>query len=243
MTFFKHFMAALVALASVVGVFLGAIQLEVLWAALVIIVIAGVYGLLRAFSKPLLQTIQRLQAHDRLSSELAEAIADLAAARKKIVQLEDERGELYERGVDEGQARLTGWASAHKASEIALIAVSSGDEGLQLTAQYQPQSGTAPLATGSRFELIVNATHESKGVVEVISVDGDLATLVCVYRTVPRFWPELETRAITDPSPPPGHELRPAGVEAYQGSRTSLPLRLDDNESASGTMEPTTNGD
>jgi hypothetical protein len=61
----------------------------------------------------------------------------------------------------------------------------------------------------SLLDVIVSATGDVWGTVQVIGISNDTAYAVPIDRKVPDFWESLEDRMKVDPSPPPGIHLGP----------------------------------
>jgi hypothetical protein len=207
--FLKRFWAWGLSLLGLVGGYIALQQAKLGW---VIFVVAGVAAIL-ASVRPGLDAVARLRRYPGVVVDLAKAREDLGRVREELALEQTQAENRFEAGVKEGHARVIGAILAAQVSPLPeLVAVGVSAEKLVLTGRMQKGS---PVRVGTRFEVQVEATGDSKGVVEVVVVDadGELVHMECVQPEVQEFWRALERRAIEDPTPPRGIRLAPPLLE------------------------------
>lgn len=207
----KTFMQVLLAGATLMGFYVGAVAGKALWLFWVIVLAAIVAAVLRSYGSLLREVMVRYRKHPQLL--LAAAIN-----QKRVMQFEQDLTEAradavvrYMDGVEEGQAMTLGSLLAvDSGARLEPIAVSFDLGSLVMHAKVV--DGSRP-QNGARFALAVAATAEVKGVMQVSADERrGLLGLECVERTVEAFWDRLEKNAASQPNPPSGLTLIPAGL-------------------------------
>lgn len=218
--YLKRFFAALLWLGALAGTVLLIRELEGRWRWIVIPVLVG--AAVYAGWRGLFDVIARIRNYPSLLERLARLDAELSRLREHNIRLESQSRAAFREGVSEGRNQIRGVLLAAFVDPPSITAVSERNGELFLAGAYKDKA----IRVGARFEIEVSATGERKGTVEVVSVDEErkVVHLQRVGKSPNQFWDGLRTRAITDPTPPPGVRLsRSASSAGDIGKPKSLP--------------------
>jgi hypothetical protein len=213
-SFFKLFVGTLLAIAGIVGLYLGAVTVSlewVFWAAIVIaLMVAGITRIVPA----LFRAYQKIRAFPGLVRQNAAYKADLDSKDQTLTNLKSSLQDAQERGVAEGRAQVMGIMLAASAPNVRIVAIATVDGEVVLIGE----SDSEP-RVGSRFHVIDSATGQMRGSVEVRSFDAQRSSIFlhCVDPVNVRFWEALLDRADADTSPPHGTELAPYFIADLPG--------------------------
>lgn len=199
--FFNDFGGALLSLAALVSLYLGAAALKVEWAFWIVCVLALVW----AFTKPTVRFIKavvvRYRNYGKLLRRVATAERREKLLGKEVTSLRDTLPLEYKRGLEEGASRVVGaqlgegLAAMPKISSLTLV---------QGTIGFAAHFDKAVPIVGSWFTVEVIGTGESKGAVRVVEVREaeSVAILQSCEEKTPEFWDKLRLRVREDPDPP-----------------------------------------
>jgi hypothetical protein len=215
--FLKRFWTAVLSVATVLGLFVGALAVHQLWLFWIVLVVGLIAGLAKPILRIAADVITRYRAHGALLLRVAHAEKSLRAATQAIAELRAEAGTEYARGIEDGIARSVGASLARGMTLMPqLTSISVQDGEVALMGRWD--SAQLPPVIDSWLSVEVIGTGESKGAVRVIFVDPEARTvkMLCCEKSAPEFWRRLARRAPEDPAPPQGVRLRPYELRPYE---------------------------
>ncbi|MGW5011277.1 hypothetical protein ACWEOR_04045 [Micromonospora chalcea] len=203
--YLKRFWTVAVSLAGIVGLYLGAVQVDLVPAFWIVMGLSALIALVWTGGNALIEMVTRVRNYPRLLERAARLQTEVEALSGAIEANKEESQAATEAALAEGRAQMIG-ALLSSTAEPPTISVLGKFEGIfVLIAKYEqsrPERQT-------RFHVVSSETGESKGSVEVVHVDESRRSvfLRCVDPQAPEFWQHLATRADYDASPPIGVEL------------------------------------
>jgi len=212
---------ALGLLATVIACYWAALQFRLLWVFWLIFPIALLYGLARAFGRPLLDgartSVRRVRDYDRVSAAAASAIAERDELRQKLAVSETVVQDATDGAIMEGRKRAVGeLLGAQTAAELTLLHCQVENEQLLLVAHV---SGGALPPVGSRLFLRLEEGVRAKAALRVSAVAPERGNVVLVVDQVidPGFMEGVHMRALAMSDPPPGAVVVPRAIEDIYG--------------------------
>jgi len=231
--YWRNFWSATVSLAGLVGLYLGAIAVDLTWAFYAVIVLAAIIAGVHPLTRWAITIGIKVRNYQKLLDMIADLQAKVAAAdtaRDDVILLAEN---AWEKGVVEGRAQIIGayTSSQFECPDIISIACVDDCPVLVTTMPSQPEH-----FVGARFRLVAVQTGETKGYVEVDRVDivRSVVYMRPIVETVPEFWRHLRERAAYDHSAPPGCGLEYYGREDFEATtrwRFAAPDESDELES------------
>ncbi|MBT9255868.1 hypothetical protein KMZ32_10320 [Phycicoccus sp. MAQZ13P-2] len=198
----SEFLAIFLAIASIVGLYLAADQIDRVWIFWVTVPAAAAITFARVYGKKFFDWANRIKNYNRLLKEATDEKVRADDAESRVRTLQKEAEAAHAKGVEEGARALYGSILA-TACALKLQSVVVTEKGLSLVATWAgPPKG--PASVGSRYQVEAKSSNTVFGTVEVVEVDreGRTAQLAVISRAVPDFWSKLEERATLDDSPP-----------------------------------------
>lgn len=199
-----RFWTAFLSVAAVVGLYLAALDVELLPVFWISLSAAALLGIAPIAFRQMVVIAEKVRKHPIL----LERVAELEVENEKLKDDLDLATSITGRwsdGVIEGRHQVLGAILAMHCPEIHLVGVESIDGQVFLLGQWdddEPQ-------LRARLNLVTVGSESLKGVVQIVEVDQHkkIAKLQCVDAVVPDFWRHINDRAARDPSPPAGVEL------------------------------------
>jgi hypothetical protein len=217
--FLPWFTKALLALATVVGLFLGAVAISAVGYFWLVVGVAVITGLVATIGPEAKNAFRAWRDYPATSARVSELQNALSVSQDSELSLRADVVRASAEGIAEGRASAIGelLGSTVPVPEIAALAEYEGS--VSLVVRFD--SIAPPI--GARFRLIVETTRQLRGMVEVAATDSDLciAYLLCVEVTSEAFWSALSAKVLTDNSPPTGVVLEQP-INLF-GDVTSLP--------------------
>lgn len=206
-TFLKRFVAAAVTLAGVVGLYLGAVAVDLVWVFWFVIGGSAVVAALPAATKRAVDAARRIRHYPQLVRNYGNLQQEHEELQKRHRVTSDRIARSYADGYKEGQDQVLGALRAEAAEVPAVKAIGVYSGAVCLIGSYV---GDKPVVTGSRYVVVASTTGNTKGFVEVAEVDEarKIVTLRCAIPTVQPFWEHLAERVEYDESAPKDVELR-----------------------------------
>ncbi|MFJ5993317.1 hypothetical protein [Lentzea sp. NPDC092896] len=201
-----RFWTAFLSVAAVVGLYLAALDVDLLpvfWASLSSAVLLGIIPI--AFR----QAVQ-ISEKIRKYPVLLQRAAELEEKNEKLTEdlnLATSVTGRWSDGVIEGRYQVLGALLATQCPTVHLLGVEANDGQVFLLGQWDG----VPPSINTRLNLVTVGSESSKGVLQIVNVDAEkkVVKLQCVDAIVPDFWQHLNDRAARDPSPPAGVKLVP----------------------------------
>ncbi len=220
--FARTFFTALGFLATVVAAFWGAQQINAELVFWLLLPVAVLFALARAYGSDLAEMVTRVRNYHRLLETTAAAQREVRDLHKEVAELRAGLDTRYTEGIAEGEAAVVGAIlAANSQAELHLRALSAVADTVILAAEVT--AGQVPVA-GARFVLEVEVTGERKGVVQVIDYNRErgIVSLRCILPSHAEFWSRLADSALDNPNPPSGLVLRPAPLGESEATATML---------------------
>ncbi|WP_410666734.1 hypothetical protein [Amycolatopsis sp. cmx-4-68] len=195
-SFVKRFWTWVVSLSGVVGLYLGALAVNLVWAFFVVVGISLAVGLAPKIYASARLVAMRLRNYPKLLERIA--LLEVMPQEKSVV--------AWRAGVNEGRAQAIGAVISVNVEPPQLTAISLLGEEVCLIVKFQVEP---EMVQALQFNVTHVDTGEIKGLVRGCKVDSEksIVYLQCVEATVPEFWSHLKEKAPYDPSPPAGFEL------------------------------------
>lgn len=205
--FLRRFLAASVTLAGVVGLYLAALTVDLVWTFWIVIGGAGLVATVPIVAKHGADYIQRIRSYPRLIKQHAELENQRDTLSGQLLIARERIRHAYQEGHREGKELITGALRAISSGIPKLVAIGQHRDSVCLIAQYSPEYPVTPKA---RFVVASSATGRSRGEVEVAELDEErqIVILQCVRPTSEQFWKHLAERVEYDESAPDDAELR-----------------------------------
>ncbi|WP_091029925.1 hypothetical protein [Microbacterium oxydans] len=206
MSTLKKFWILFASAAAVAGLYFGAAALKleiVFWLIVALCALGAVFWTIVPW---FIKVVPKIRNYDKLLQKVGRLQGDLDDARSQAARLDSvaERvwGLGYEAGIDEALGATLGIISPIPV----LTQVVTTERGVSFLAT----TGTPEPRIGARYSIVAAATAEVRGVVEVIRTvaEENRVVLLCVRRSVPAYWEQLEQRAMVDNSVPTGTEIK-----------------------------------
>lgn len=201
MRFLKALLSTALALATLVGAYVGAAAIDAQWLFWVIVpasvAVAAAYGAWPILSKwPL-----RIREYERLLALNAELQSELAEVKDFSKQAEDERETLASRSRREGADLLRGAVNA-VASEADLVIAGFANLPQGLVLGARTNNGKLP-AIGSIYVLKLELFDQIQGVVKVVEANEERTAVLlqCIREDNKEFWEHIQVDAARN-SPP-----------------------------------------
>lgn len=210
----KGFWTWALSLAGIVGLYLGAKQLNwvpVFWAVLVAAAILGVFPVA---AKRAFEVHSKVQSYPDLLDRVAKAETETEALRSQLLAATAAAEDARQAGILEGRAQVIGSILSEQTDPPRLVGIAEMDDTLILIGECSSD----PPSREARFAVIGQVVGERKGAVEVIHVDPLKQTvhLQCVEELNGKFWSHLRERVSYDASPPARVELVPYTVASAE---------------------------
>ena len=203
--FLKRFWAVAVSLAGVAGLYLGALQVnlvEVFWVVLAASVLIAIASL---GWKPAFRAVDRARNYPKILKRAATLELKVEGLLADLDSKTSEVNRSFQRGLREGRQQIFGLYFSLQAEPPRIELLGDLEGVFVLIAKFEEQ---APIIH-ARFDVTGSATGEKRGAVQVVHVDEEksYAYLKCVEPISVEFWEHLMQRASFDASPPVGVEL------------------------------------
>ncbi len=215
--FLNRFSAWALALATVGGLYLSALSLNLVAAFWVLMAVAVAVAAIPPLWRKVVDLIMQARRYPQLEGELAHAREELDQLKSTAPNVSTRIAEARILGIREGQAQTKGTFLALLSPVPTVTAVVNDDGEVALAGTC---TDTKVPKSGARYFVIERITGEVKGVVELRAaraVAAEQAYVVILRMIEPRseaFWKHLAGRVEFDTTPPPGIELRRFGVDA-----------------------------
>ncbi|MFY1703538.1 hypothetical protein ACN28G_17660 [Micromonospora sp. WMMA1923] len=203
--FFGRFWTMVVSMAGLVGLYLGAVQVDLTWAFWAVIGLAAVGTSVSPIRRWVADTRARIRSYPAMEAESASLRDQLEALEKELADARASADERYAAGLNEGAARIVGTIMSADAKPPTIIALAERNGAVALVARYDGSRPDRRL----RFTVVASGSGEIKGAVGVLNVDESrrVAYLKCIDAISHQFWSHLEQRMAYDSSAPKGIEL------------------------------------
>lgn len=213
--FLKRFWAIAVSIAALVGAYLGAVPLHLVW---VFWLACGIAVIVAGASLILPRSIElatRIRNYPILLKRAGVQEDQIQQLQKQISELQISAVNRWSEGLSEGRRQVLGAIQAQAADPITLTGVVIRQEHLLVIATPE---GKQP-NVGSRYFVEVTLTGDVMGVVELRAYDEErkIIILECVDPQVPVFWERLRQSATLGSTPPQGVDLVPYKI-SYESS-------------------------
>jgi len=203
--FLKRFWTLAVSLAGVVGLYLGALAVnltKVFWIVLAVSVIVA--GLPIAFKK-IIDIGIRFRNYPALllqSAKLQEEKEELATSLEESQKL---TAKAWSRGLSEGRAQVLGSLLGIDVEIPKIVGIRSGQDDVLLIGQC---TSDKMIRIGTRF-VVESSFGDPRGIVEAIEQDEEksLVFFKRIDNSAPIFWSHLQDRVQFDTSEPVGVQL------------------------------------
>lgn len=200
-------------LATVVAAYWAADQVHLLWVFWLLVPVAVLYGLLRAFGRSAFRAIgvaaRRVQDYERLAQAAGHAIADRDDLRNRLAEMDTATLGLLPEAIRIGRARVVAEALG-AASNAALSPVACLIEDGEFYLVCRIESGDFP-EIGSRLFLRVVGANRAKAAltVDAVAVERGNVNLVVDEVMDQLFMEGLRERAHRGSDPPGGVIVAP----------------------------------
>ena len=223
--FVASFWAAFATIAVGVGLYLAAAAIDVLVWFWLSVGVALLYALVRIVLPAVARAWQRVRDYPRLLQASAQAEEDVRLTTAHLESAQRAAKGAYEKGVQEGRARVLGSLYAWGETPPELVGIGDFGGAVALLGKL----AAPPIRQGARFRVASRNTGNTKGVVEIVHNDAahGVVYLVCVEAAVPKFWDLLAERVEGD-GWTPGVVLEPYrydeddGAEGVEGGAQDL---------------------
>ena len=210
--FAGQFTTVLLALATLVGAYVGALAIDRLLLFWVIVPVAAALVIAWRAWPRLKETIYRLSDYSRVSNALEKSTEQVAALQTEVARLE--RTVVTERLAGRRLGRQEGMGAvvatlAGATLEVIGVAIRQG----QVVIGAALRGGSMPLI-GSFYDISINLTGERQGVLRVVELthDGGGVLMEPVEETNSDFWAALRQQAVLSNETPTGLLLKPANL-------------------------------
>jgi hypothetical protein len=215
--FLKRFWAIAVSIAALVGAYLGAVPLHLVW---VFWLACGVAAIAASASLLIPRSIElatRIRNYPILLERAGVQETEIERLQKQVSELQIDIDKRWSDGLNEGRQQIIGSVQAQAADPIALTGIALRQERLLIIATPE---GKQP-NIGARYSVEVTLTGDVMGVVETRAYDEErkIIILECVDARVQIFWERLAQSATLDPTPPQGVGLIPYSLTSYKPDR------------------------
>lgn len=213
--FLAMFWGTVVSLAGVVGLYIGAAQIGVLWAFWLTLAISVLVAGGASLGPRAIEVAMRFRNYPTVLARVVDLEKELDEAKEVLQEKTRLSEESYSRGVGDGHREMLGAIKASIAGELAISEVVMEDGRIFIISRFTNRRN---LAIGARFNLQNSITGEIKGAVEIekIREDRGMAYLGCVSVNVPEFWEKLTEHASLESAPPRGLALVPCDIPAIE---------------------------
>lgn len=210
-SFLTRFWTWLVSLAGVVGLYLGAVQLNV---EVVFFIVAAV-AILGAGIRPAVSWVvdvgTRYRNYPRLLEQVATLTTEVRNHHAASSVIPDATKEAYAQGVKEGTDRFRALIEGSIREPPALVGAKMSDGGdiVELVARYSVDAEHHPPSKYARYRLEVYETGECFGILGVsrFNRNRSLVYLYCIEPLNEQYWESLAKVVVTDVSAPSGMVL------------------------------------
>ena len=215
--FLSRFSAWALALATIGGLYLSALSLNLLPAFWVLMGAAIIIAVIPLLGRKLFNLGLRLWDYPRIQQKLDEALEEVEQLQVNIERGAEQIAAARELGLREGHAQSRGTILAFSV-EVPIVYAAINDGGnVALAAKCR---GEKLPERGARYFVIEAITGEIKGIVQVSatsagSIEPSSGVILNVVEpTSGKFWQHLAQRVEYDTTAPPGIELRRYGMYA-----------------------------
>lgn len=217
--FLKRFWSIAVSLAGLVGAYLGAVPLHIVWLFWVVVGCSVVIAAITILVPRTIDIATRVRNYPNLLNRSAMLIDENERLKGQLATLQEKSLKMREEGISEGNRQVIGAIVAAGHGPLTLKGVALRQGHLLLIAE----SNGRGRVLHARYVLESELTGDVMGIVEVIAHDPDrkLITLECVNPMVRDFWDRLAENAVLDSSPPAGFRLVPSSIAQTRPSEFS----------------------
>jgi hypothetical protein len=210
--FLKIFWSTAVSLAALVGAYLGAVPLHIVWLFWLVVACSVVVAIFAVLIPRGIEIATRVRGYPKLLNRSAILTDENDRLKAQIRSLQAAATSGWQDGIKEGRWQVLGSITAASYGVLALKGVVMREGQLSLVAEA---NGSGQVI-GARYSLESELTGDIMGVVEARQFDGSrkLIILVCVDPAVMAFWQRLGENALLDSSPPAGFRLIPYRIPA-----------------------------
>jgi hypothetical protein len=201
------FTQALFAMATVVGLYLAAVAINLTWIFWLVIVASLAFAASRLIWPHIVAVFRAWRTYPsmvsrvkQLEGQVASSSEKLTLSAREVQRLTEAIDEAASLGAERGRSEAIGefLASAVAIPRIVQLADYDG----QISLVVETTDGVPPLT--ARYHVKVKRTGQLRGIVEVVDVDHarGIAYLICVVSIMPDFWVALSEKVLTDSTPP-----------------------------------------
>jgi hypothetical protein len=224
----KNFFLVLAWLAGVVGLYMGALSVKLVWAFWLTVPAAVLIAILLTYGRRLFEWANRVKNYPVLVKEAADERVRAERVETQLARLTKDVANAYGAGLEEGARRVYGGIRAMSCQQLDVVAAVAHNGTLAIIA-----TGVNNLPmVGARYEVVSTTMKTPFGVVEVREVDvvRKRVILPVVDATSAPFWEHLSDRVGYDESPPANVTLRPAAMPSVRGAAVETPERNEDGQ-------------
>jgi len=210
--FAKRYWAAAVSIATVVGLYVGAVAIHLVLAFWIVMLGSLVIAGGPIAGRRALDYANRIRNYDVLLKRAAASEEDATVLRERLDAERRSTSAVFVDGIIEGRKQAIGAILSGLAAPATLLSISKRDDGLVLAAKFEDGNS---IANGTRFALAVAGTGDVRAVVEVFEFDE--AKRIALMTPAPpidtEFWRQIAERAETNPDPPTSLRLEPTRLD------------------------------
>jgi hypothetical protein len=222
--FLKRFWAIAASIAALVGAYLGAAPLHLVWVFWLGCGIAAAAAGASLLLPRSLEFATRIRNYPILLKRAGVQEDEIETLKQQMVELKVAADKRWSEGLAEGRQQILGAALAQAADPLTLTGVVLRQGSVLIIAT---PTGAYP-KIGARYNVEVTLTGDVMGVIETRDYDEErqIILLECVDAQAPKFWERLAESAALDSTPPQGVDLIPYRQISFGSDITPIRLNL-----------------
>ncbi|MCX2953577.1 hypothetical protein [Lentzea sp. NEAU-D7] len=212
--FSTDFLKIFLSIAAVVGLYFGALDVQLLKWFWITLGAAVAFTLVKWVFPRSLDAANRYREHPELVKRNAELEKEIVSLNQSVI---DNSADYSSYAAIEGRFQAMGQLlAAAYPTDLKIVSVKSDDDIIFLSGKWH----TRKPVIGTRLCMVRTGDHKSIGVVQVVSLHEDTlhADMLCVDPSDFAFWNAIRNRATHDFQPPRAVELRPFTLDVEWGS-------------------------